>query len=277
MCKVDALRYFDNYITRFDNELEKELELYSWSQFYEPLKYALANGKRLRPLLLILSAESVGGKSEDLYNAAVAVELLHTESIIHDDIIDKESKRRGNIPFYKKYGYDFSILTADFVLGMILHVVAKIDNARAARELANAALLMSEGEALDIMEGRIITFDDYINMIELKTSSLFEVSAKVGAILGGGDENAIEKLAMFGKYIGLAYQIHDDMNDWHKEYKLFNILLDSSKQKEEFFVTMNKYYENYIIKAYDALKYINDNSRLERLIELTRSDYKKMR
>lgn len=272
MCKVDALRYFDDYIIRFNYELERELESYSWSRFYEPLRYALANGKRIRPLLLILSAESIGADSKELYNAAVAVELLHTESIIHDDIIDGEDNRRGKLPFYKRYGYNFAILTADFVLGMILNVVSRLNDRRAAKELADATLLMSEGEVLEIMMDSTITLDDYIKMIEFKTSALFEVSTKVGAILGGGDEIIVEKLAAFGKYLGLAYQIHDDISDWSNEHKPFNTLLNSSNLKQDEFIDkMSRLHENYITKALNMLEYIDNRTKLEMLIELTRN------
>jgi len=97
---------YRNYIDKIDLVLKHELELYSSSEFFEPLQYALEGGKRIRPLILILSSESVGNCDENSYVAACAVELLHTESVIHDDIIDNEILRRRKDPFHIKYGYN---------------------------------------------------------------------------------------------------------------------------------------------------------------------------
>ncbi|MGH9879009.1 MAG: polyprenyl synthetase family protein, partial [Nitrososphaerales archaeon] len=145
--KVNPLQEsFGDHLTKIEEAIKRELNLYSWSEFYAPLKYACDGGKRIRPLVLVLSAESVGRCSDDAYLAASAIELLHTESIIHDDIVDEEKERRGKTSFHIKYGYNMSILTADFVLGMILNIASKLKDPRIANELANAALKMSEGE-----------------------------------------------------------------------------------------------------------------------------------
>jgi octaprenyl-diphosphate synthase len=123
------IEQFSEYLSKINDALKRELELYSWSEFYAPLKYACDGGKRIRPLILVLSAESAKvGKvnssklGEDTFMAATAIELLHTESVIHDDIIDEENLRRGKPSFHVKYGYNSSILTADFVLGIILNI-----------------------------------------------------------------------------------------------------------------------------------------------------------
>ena len=112
---------------------------------------------------------------------------MHTESVIHDDIIDEENLRRGKPSFHVKYGYNSSILTADFVLGVILNIGSKLNNSRVASELSNAAIKMSEGEIMEIKLAEALKFgeDDYIKVLEQKTASLFVASAKIGAILGG--------------------------------------------------------------------------------------------
>jgi octaprenyl-diphosphate synthase len=224
--------------------------------------------------MLVLSAESIGDYDDNVYTAAIAVELLHTESIIHDDIIDDEKDRRGRIPFYMKYGYNFSILTADFVLGMILNIISRINNLRVARELSRAALNMSEGEALEIkMDDNAITLDDYIKMLEFKTASLFEISSKIGAILANGNKEEVEALATFGRCLGIAYQIQDDMSDWEDENKPFNLLLHTSDiTKNDFLNNMHKLYRNYIREAENALAVIKHKTDLEKLIDLTRSE-----
>ena len=156
------IEQFSEYLSKIDNALERELDLYSWSEFYAPLKYACDGGKRIRPLILILAYESVrAGKTttgngscnnnnyssakigEDTFIAASAIELLHTESVIHDDIIDEENLRRGKPSFHVKYGYNNSILTADFVLGIILNLSSKLNNPRVSGELSNAAINVS--------------------------------------------------------------------------------------------------------------------------------------
>src|SRR5438128_9390372 len=115
------MELFSQYLLKIDGALRRELDLYSWSEFYAPLRYACDGGKRIRPLILVLAAESIKvGKvnsskvGEDTFMAASAIELLHTESVIHDDIIDEENLRRGKPSVHVKYGYNNSILTADF-------------------------------------------------------------------------------------------------------------------------------------------------------------------
>ena len=184
-----------------------EMEAYSNSEFYEPLLYSLDGGKRIRPLILVLSAECFGEADENAMSAACAVELLHTESIIHDDIIDDEMRRRQKKPFHVKYGYDTSILSGDFVLGLILSISARLDNARITDNLAKTAMLMSEGEMIEerLVSGDDATFEDYLKTIQYKTATAFEAAAKIGAIIGGGDEWQISDITKYGRNMGIAY------------------------------------------------------------------------
>ena len=160
------LETYGKYIQQIDQALENELDIYSESEFIEPLKYSLEGGKRIRPIILNLAAESVGKIDENVLAASCAVEFLHMESIIHDDIIDNETMRRQKEPFHIKYGYNTSVLTGDFVLGLILAISSRLDNARITKDLATTAMLMSEGE---MIEGRLetsedVTFDDYLKL-----------------------------------------------------------------------------------------------------------------
>ncbi len=262
------------YIDRIDDALKKELELYSASEFFEPLQYALEGGKRIRPLILTLSAESVGTCDENAYIAGCAVELLHTESVIHDDIIDNEILRRRKDPFHIKYGYNTSIITGDFVLGLILNISSRLDNPRIARELANTAMMMSDGEMIEtrLETSEDVTFDDYLRVIEYKTATAFEAASKIGSILGRGNEEQIMALAEYGKNMGIAYQIRDDLQDWNNEDKLFNILIKKSSDPRDVFDHMDLLLTNYSKKAKTALRKINDSlarRRLESLLDLT--------
>jgi octaprenyl-diphosphate synthase len=272
------MEQFSEYLSKIDDALKRELDLYSWSEFYAPLRYACDGGKRIRPLILVLASESIKiGKinsskvDEDTFMAASAIELIHTESVIHDDIIDGENIRRGKPSFHVKYGYNNSILTADFVLGVILNIGSKLNNPRVLGEISNAAIKMSEGEMMEIKLAKDpkVTEDDYIKVLEHKTASLFETSAKVGAILGEGEEDEIHAMATFGNLLGIAYQIHDDLIDWNNEDRLFNVLVKKNDQSKEFVDRMEKLYLSYSTKAKNELRKIRDCLPKKHLQHLT--------
>jgi octaprenyl-diphosphate synthase len=269
---------FNNYLSRIEDALDRELDLYSWSEFYSPLRYACEGGKRIRPLLLVLSAEATQATNTDCYHVnddafmvGSAIELLHTESVIHDDIIDKERVRRGKPSFHIKYGYNSSILTADFVLGIILNIGSKMNNPRVTSELSNAATKMSEGEMMEIRLAKHnnITEDEYIKVIEHKTASLFEASTKIGAILGEGNEDQIHALGTFGNLLGIAYQIHDDLLDWNNEDRLFNLLVKRNIQSIEFVSNMDKLYRSYCDRALNELRKVGESMSKRHLEHLT--------
>jgi len=262
------------YLDKINIALKSELDLYSASEFVEPLQYALDGGKRIRPLILLLSAESVGTCDENAFAAACAVELLHTESVIHDDIIDNETLRRRKDPFHIKYGYNTSILTGDFVLGLILNISSRLNNPRIANELAITAMMMSDGEMIEtrLESSEDVTFDDYLKVMEYKTATAFEAASKIGAILGGGTEDQILALAEYGKNVGIAYQIHDDLQDWNNEDKLFNVLIKKSSDPRDVFNHMDYLLKDYSLKSKSGLRKIKEcpaKSHLENLLDLT--------
>ena len=268
------LETYSNYIEKIDLALNAELELYSESEFREPLKFAIEGGKRIRPIILLLSTESVGKIDENAFSGACAIELLHTESVIHDDIIDNETKRRQKDPFHIKYGYNTSVLTGDFVLGLILNISSRLDNPRITKDLATAAMLMSEGEILEgkLEESEDATFDDYLKVMEYKTATAFEMAAKLGAVIGGGSEEQIESLAEYGKNIGIAYQIRDDLMDWKNEDKLFNLLIKKSSDPRVVFNKMEEMLKKFSERALDSLRKIKESdakNNLETLVKFT--------
>jgi len=264
------LEVYSNYIEKIDSALDKELELYSESEFCKPLKYALEGGKRIRPIILLLAAESVGKIDENVYAGACAIELLHTESVIHDDIIDNETQRRQKDPFHIKYGYNTSVLTGDFVLGLILNISSRLDNARVTKDLATAAMLMSEGEVLEgkLEESEDVTFEDYVKVMDYKTATAFEMAAKLGSIIGGGSEEETLGLSEYGKNIGIAYQIKDDLMDWKNEDKLFNLLVKKSSDPRVVFNKMEELLKSYAEKAQESLRKIKDSESKHNLEEL---------
>jgi len=268
------LESYSQYIDKINKALDDELSLYSESEFIGPLKYSLDGGKRIRPLILLLAAESIGKVDENTLSASCAVEFLHMESIIHDDIIDNETSRRQKDPFHIKYGYNTSILTGDFVLGLILNISSRLNNPRITKDLATTAMLMSEGEMIEsrLESSEDLTFDDYLKVLEYKTATAFEVAARIGAIIGGANEEQIAALTEFGRNVGIAYQIRDDLLDWKNEDKLFNLLIKISSDPRDVFNKMEELLKNYAEKARHGLRKIPDNpakNNLENLIQLT--------
>jgi octaprenyl-diphosphate synthase len=270
------LEKYSTYIKKINTVLDSELELYAESEFKEPLKYALNGGKRIRPIILLLASECVGEIDDNTFAAACAIEFLHTESVIHDDIIDNETLRRQKDPFHIKYGYNTSVLTGDFVLGLILNIASRINNPRVTKNLATTAMMMSEGE---VIEGRLetsedVTFDDYLKVIEYKTATAFETASRLGAIISGGSEEEIESLADYGKNIGIAYQIRDDLLDWQNEDKLFNLLIKKSLDPRNIFNDMEELFKKYSDRAIYSIRKIKDSQAkddLENLVRFTRT------
>ena len=270
------LEKYSTYIKKINTVLDSELELYAESEFKEPLKYALNGGKRIRPIILLLASECVGEIDDNTFAAACAIEFLHTESVIHDDIIDNETLRRQKDPFHIKYGYNTSVLTGDFVLGLILNIASRVNNPRVTKNLATTAMMMSEGE---VIEGRLetsedVTFDDYLKVIEYKTATAFETASRLGAIISGGSEEEIEFLADYGKNIGIAYQIRDDLLDWQNEDKLFNLLIKKRSDPRDIFNDMEELFKKYSDRAIYSIRKIKDSQakdNLENLVRFTRT------
>ncbi len=257
--------------SRTETALAKEIKRYSWSPFYEPLLYALEGGKRIRPVILMLASESVGSGNEDSSLVAVAIELLHTESIIHDDIIDDEESRRDRVAFHIKYGNGASLLTADFVFGMILDIASRCENPRIAKELSNAALRMCEGEFLELkMDPTVqrISWDEYIETVSKKTASLFQTAAKMGAIIGGGTDAEIAALSDYGLQLGIGYQIQDDVLDYNKDGKMTKAIIIENEADSNNIAYLRKMSETHAELAKSRLSELRQSTAKESLSEL---------
>jgi octaprenyl-diphosphate synthase len=218
----------------------------------------------------------VGEIDDNTLAAACAIEFLHTESVIHDDIIDNETLRRQKDPFHIKYGYNISVLTGDFVLGLILNIASRINNPRVTKNLATTAMMMSEGEVIEsrLEASEDVTFDDYLKVIEYKTATAFETASRLGAIISEGTEEEIESLADYGKNIGIAYQIRDDLLDWQNEDKLFNLLIKKSSDPRNVFNDMEELLKKYTDRAVFSIRKIKDSqakNNLENLVRFTRT------
>ncbi len=169
----------------------------------------IAGGKRIRPLICILACRAVGGDDRDVIETAAAIELIHTFTLIHDDIMDEDEFRRGIKSVHEIYGHSTAILAGDLLFSNAFRIchrdVFKI--------LADASAMICEGQEMDIsFEKRTdVKEDEYMEMIRKKTAVLLETAAKVGALLGNGDKEEVENLSSFGLNIGIAFQIKDDI------------------------------------------------------------------
>ncbi len=173
-------------------------------------------GKRMRPLLTILAAQLFKMKEPNLklIDAAAGIELIHMATLLHDDIIDQSPRRRSKPSAYALYGLPSTLLTGDFLLVRAFGLCAKLDRF-VVEETENACVALTEGEIVEgvIDVDRPQTLDQYLNVIEKKTASLFELSSVVGAHLAGATPDEVRKLRVFGRYAGVAFQMIDDILD----------------------------------------------------------------
>ncbi len=186
---------------------------------YEPVNYILSSGgKRLRPLLVLLSAKAVGGSFSDVYNASAAVELLHNFTLVHDDIMDNADKRRGLLTLHKKYDDSTAILAGDSLLAVAYEYLLKDCDGKT-KEVISAftkgLIEVCEGQSLDkdFETRNNVTINEYKLMIMKKTAAMSEMCCTIGALLGGGSAKEIKAVSLFGKNIGIAFQIQDDLLD----------------------------------------------------------------
>jgi len=177
-------------------------------------------GKRLRPLLCLMGADLFGSVSEDAYKAAIAIELFHNFTLIHDDIMDEAPLRRGKPSVHQKYGTNGALLSGDVMLVQAYAQIGEITHPQKDKVLelfSHTAREVCEGQQLDMdlagFNPDEVEMDHYLYMIILKTSVLLAASLKLGGILGNGKEQDLERLYAFGENLGIAFQIQDDYLD----------------------------------------------------------------
>ena len=186
---------------------------------YEPAQYILQlGGKRIRPVCVLMGNELFGEINPDSYEVATAIELFHNFSLIHDDIMDKAPLRRGMETVHTKYGDSTALLAGDVMLVQSYEYLNKIKrdySQRIFQVFNDTAKAVCEGQQLDMdFEKRsVVSLEEYVNMISLKTSVLLAASLQLGAILGGAGQGNQQHLYEFGKNLGIAFQVQDDFLD----------------------------------------------------------------
>lgn len=186
---------------------------------YDPIRYAMASGgKRLRPMLALMAAELFGGKEEDVLPAAMALEMFHNFTLLHDDLMDGAPVRRGRPTVYKQFGDNTAILSGDQMLIEAYRLIAEVPAHTLSRVLplfTKMATEICEGQQYDMnFEQRSdVTIPEYMTMIRLKTSVLLGTALHIGALIAGASEDDQEAIYSFGVNLGLAFQIQDDMLD----------------------------------------------------------------
>lgn len=214
-----------NSLKFFQDQINKELaDLFqkavpSPKELYEPINYMLAmDGKRIRPALLLMASEMFGGDWNLAVSAALGIEMFHNFTLVHDDIMDKAPLRRNNPTIHSKWNENIAILSGDVMLVKAYQYISKCDSVALSKTLHVFSIIAAqvcEGQALDMNFETLndVSIEDYLNMIGLKTAVLLAGSLKIGAILGGASENDAEHMYEFGKNLGLAFQLQDDILD----------------------------------------------------------------
>ena len=175
-------------------------------------------GKRMRPILILLMAKNYGDVSKTTLHSAVGLELLHTASLVHDDVVDESEERRGQASVNATYDNKVAVLVGDYLLSTALLHVAYTDNATIIQNLADLGRTLARGEILQLsnIKSTEINEDVYYDVIKMKTAALFESCASIGAMSAGASPEEVEKSRLFGQNLGIIFQIRDDIFDYYE-------------------------------------------------------------
>ena len=204
----DELKLVEENLVRAIRSREQQLTDISGHLVY-------GGGKRVRPMVTLLAYSAFGGKRvQDIVDIATAMELIHTATLLHDDIIDGADTRRGKESAFKKYGLKSTLVAGDFLFIKAFEFAGKFDET-VVQWTADACTLLTEGEILQghFNRNRSVTLDDYVEIVKRKTASLFQTGAKVGAYLAGANPALVDETERYGLNMGIAFQMIDDILD----------------------------------------------------------------
>lgn len=206
-------RDLDDFIALFNKSLSHTDGLLS--QVLEHIRQRA--GKRMRPMLILLLAKNYGSVSAVTQNSAVGLELLHTASLVHDDVVDDSEERRGQASVNAVYNNKVAVLVGDYLLSTALLHVSLTGNQTIVQYLSELGRTLASGEILQLsnIKNQDISEDIYYQVIKQKTAALFEACCAIGALSAGASENDIEKAKQFGQNLGIIFQIRDDIFDYY--------------------------------------------------------------
>ena len=207
----DFIALFDESLTHKDGLLGQALE-----------HVRAKGGKRMRPILILLMAKSFGKVTSVAQYAAVGLELLHTASLVHDDVVDESGERRGQASVNASYNNKVAVLVGDYILSTALLNIARTNDCDIVCDLAELGRTLSNGEILQLTNIANTNFSEevYFEVIKQKTAALFEACAVIGAKAGGADKQAVEAARAFGRNVGVIFQIRDDIFDYYQSADL---------------------------------------------------------
>jgi geranylgeranyl diphosphate synthase type II len=197
------------------------------AELYEPITYILSlGGKRMRPVLLLMGCELFGGDARKAVEPALAIEVFHNFSLVHDDIMDRAPLRRGKVTVHEKWNSNIAILSGDVMLVEAYKLIMRVEEHLLRHVLTifnNTAVGVCEGQQFDMnFEQNIkVSIDAYVHMIRLKTAVLLGGALKIGALIGGASEQDAELLCQFGEHLGVAFQLQDDILDVYGDPEKF--------------------------------------------------------
>ena len=264
----DIKEILGNYSSDIIKTIEDELSVIAPNNLQEASIYLTkAGGKMLRPSLCLITAEAVGGEKENALKAGSAIELIHTFSLIHDDIMDKDDMRRGMPSVHTVWGEDVAILAGDTLFSKAFEIIicsegtTSEQNNQSLATVADACVKICEGQALDMsFEDRFdVSEEEYMEMIFKKTGALIAAATKAGAIMGGASSEVIDAMYEYGRLIGLAFQIQDDYLDLASDEETLGKPIGSDIAKGKM-----------TIIAINGLASAGDES--ERLLEILKDD-----
>lgn len=244
---------------------------------YDPAQYILSlGGKRIRPVMCLMGNELVNKINPDTWYVATAIELFHNFTLIHDDIMDKAPLRRGMETVHNKYGEATALLAGDVMLVVAYDYVNKINKdclQKVIKLFNKTAKEVCEGQQLDMeFEKRDkVSFDEYVTMIELKTSVALAASLQLGAILGGAGEGNQQHLYEFGKNLGIAFQVQDDYLDAFGDPEKFGKQIGGdilSNKKTFLSIHAMEVATAQQLKALTDLNNSNDPSKVEKILQI---------
>lgn len=207
----DFIALFDESLTHKDGLLGQALE-----------HVRAKGGKRMRPILILLMTKSFGKVTSVAQYAAVGLELLHTASLVHDDVVDESGERRGQASVNASYNNKVAVLVGDYILSTALLNIARTNDCDIVCDLAELGRTLSNGEILQLTNIANTNFSEevYFEVIRQKTAALFEACAVIGAKAGGADKQAVEAARAFGRNVGVIFQIRDDIFDYYQSADL---------------------------------------------------------